>query len=147
MNLPMSNRKALLLSIRPQYAEKLFNGIKTVELRKTKPNIKEGDLIYIYVSSPTKALVGVCEVCTVVSAAPDKLWNDISDASGITREQFDDYFANTEVAFGIKIRGIRSFSKPIHLYSLRERWNNFYPPQIYRYLSSDDIGKFDLQLT
>lgn len=40
--------RAILISIRPQWVEKILNGEKTVEIRKTKPNIKLPCKVYIY---------------------------------------------------------------------------------------------------
>ena len=58
----------VLLSIKPKYADKIFNGTKTVELRRICPKVTEGDLILVYVSSPVKALVGEFEVKKIVEA-------------------------------------------------------------------------------
>jgi predicted transcriptional regulator len=47
----MSN--ILLLSIRPEYANKIFDRTKTVELRRVRPRLlNEGDRVVVYVSSP-----------------------------------------------------------------------------------------------
>lgn len=40
--------RAILISIRPQWVEKILNGEKTIEIRKTKPNIKLPCKVYIY---------------------------------------------------------------------------------------------------
>ena len=40
--------KAVLISIRPQWCEKIANGEKTVEVRKTRPNIATPFKCYIY---------------------------------------------------------------------------------------------------
>ncbi|KHD05821.1 hypothetical protein PN36_04880 [Candidatus Thiomargarita nelsonii] len=38
----------VLLSIRPKYAEKIFEHTKTVELRRVRPkHLKNGDLVFI----------------------------------------------------------------------------------------------------
>ena len=59
-------KNAVLMSIRPQYATKIFDGIKTVELRRVKPKfLAEGDLIFVYVSSPVKSLVGAFTVSSI----------------------------------------------------------------------------------
>ena len=40
--------KAVLISIRPQWCEKIASGEKTLEIRKTKPNLKTPFRCYIY---------------------------------------------------------------------------------------------------
>lgn len=46
--------RAILISIRPQWVEKILNGEKTIEIRKTKPNIKLPCKVYIYCTMPNK---------------------------------------------------------------------------------------------
>ena len=44
----MSERKAVLISIRPEWCEKIAAGMKTVELRKSKPKLDLPFKCYIY---------------------------------------------------------------------------------------------------
>src|SRR6185503_3263930 len=62
--------QALLISVRPRFAEMIFAGTKVVELRRLRPRIGTGDLVFVYVSSPVMALAGAFEVGEVVSGAP-----------------------------------------------------------------------------
>ena len=41
-------KKAIIISIRPEWVEKILNGEKTIELRKTLPNCKYPIDVYIY---------------------------------------------------------------------------------------------------
>lgn len=49
--------KAVLISIRPEWVEKIANEIKTVEVRKTKPNLKTPFKCYIYCTNTRPFLV------------------------------------------------------------------------------------------
>lgn len=40
--------KSVLLSIRPNWCEKIFNGEKTMEVRKTAPNLETPFTVYVY---------------------------------------------------------------------------------------------------
>lgn len=44
--------KAVMLSIRPQWCEKIANGEKTIEVRKTRPNLPTPFKAYIYCTLP-----------------------------------------------------------------------------------------------
>ena len=131
---------ALLLSLRPQHAEKVLAGSKTVELRRTRPRVRGGDSIYIYVSSPIKALVGICEVEKVIYGAPHEIWEQVQHDSGVTKEQFDQYYDGAANAYAISLKDFRSFPQPLELERLREGWSDFWPPQIYRYLTREEIN-------
>lgn len=40
--------KAVLMSIRPQWCEKIFNGSKSIEVRKSRPSIPTPFTVYVY---------------------------------------------------------------------------------------------------
>lgn len=48
---------AIVLAIKPEYAEKIFNGEKTVEFRRKLPN-EEIEVVYLYESSPVRKITG-----------------------------------------------------------------------------------------
>lgn len=126
---------SLLLSIRPKYAEQIFNGVKTVELRRIKPKLSCGDTVLVYVSSPTKALIGAFEVDRVIESSPQSLWNKVSDIAGVTEKEFTEYYDGTEKAYGIFIKKSWQLDTPLDLSNLKMKWKNFHPPQSYRYIS------------
>jgi predicted transcriptional regulator len=134
----MSDR-ALLLSIRPKFATKIFDGSKTVELRRVRPSISEGDLVLVYASSPTRALLGAFEVDRVLCSTPSKIWSEVEECAGITQAEFDDYYAGAKKAFGIFIKRIWLFDEPVKLPALRQKRAEFRPPQGYHYMSTTDV--------
>lgn len=40
--------KAILMNIKPEWCEKIFNGAKTIEVRKTAPKLKPPFKVYVY---------------------------------------------------------------------------------------------------
>ena len=46
--------KAIMISIQPQYVEKILNGEKTIEIRKTMPKCELPCKVYIYCTKPRK---------------------------------------------------------------------------------------------
>jgi len=132
---------ALLLSIRPKFASKIFDGTKTVELRRVRPRVTTGDLVLVYVSSPVKALLGAFEVARVVAAPPSQLWNNVESKAGVTREQFDDYYKGAKTGYGIFLKRKWAFDKPIKLENLRRWKSKFRPPQSYHYVAVEDIHR------
>ncbi|MHB8066399.1 MAG: ASCH domain-containing protein [Desulfobaccales bacterium] len=133
----MSN--ALFLSVRPKYAERIINGDKTVELRRMRPSISEGDRIVIYISSPTKEIRAISVVESISCDKPEKLWQKVKHRAGVTRHEYEDYFNGAKAGVAIYIREVRALSSPIALSSLRKIWPNFKPPQSYRYVSEEEV--------
>jgi len=134
---------ALLMSIRPQYAEKIFNGTKTVELRRVKPKfLKEGDLIFVYVSAPVKSLVGAFSVASLVQKDIFSLWDDVKDFAGISHEDYLAYFKGAQKGVAIFIKSIWLLPKPIHLSEMQREVDGFYPPQSFRYTTIHQVESF-----
>lgn len=133
---------ALFLSVRPKYAEKILQGMKTVELRRMRPSVSRGDLLLLYVSSPVKEVKGMSVITRVTSSRPDKLWKLIRHKASVTKDEFDGYFQGAEVAVAIHLSYVKRFALPIALPSLREFWPGFRPPQSYRYLTPKMVFEF-----
>lgn len=135
----------LLLSIRPEYANKIFEGKKNVELRRVRTRLDSGDLVIVYVSSPEKALVGSFEVERVITVENlpkelNNLWKQVKEKAGIKRQQFDRYYEGASVGVGIFLRNIKVFPQRLELESLRKQLPNIKPPQSYRYLTAIEVN-------
>ncbi len=130
----------LLMSIRPYYADKIFSGTKTVELRRIKPKLlTEGDLVFVYVSSPVKSLVGAFSVASVVKQALPSLWEIVKNHAGVSQEEFSDYYQGVQTGVAIFIQDIWLLSEPLHLTQIKKDFKDLYPPQSFRYTSIKHI--------
>ncbi len=126
----------ILMSIRPQYADKIFNRTKTVELRRIKPkSLQEDDLVLVYVSAPVKSLVGAFKVESVIEASIATLWKNVRDHAGVSKSEFSNYYEGSKTGVAIFIKDVKLLSKPIQLAELQKRAEGFYPPQSFRYTS------------
>ena len=130
------NSDAVLFSIRPKYAKKIFDGTKTIELRKVKPKrLMRGGLVLVYVSSPVKSLVGAFKVKKIEEYSPSEMWEKVRENAGISKSEFDEYYQNSTSGVAIYIDNVWTLSKPIELSALRNSMEGFYPPQSFRYTS------------
>jgi len=135
----MSN--ILLLSIRPEYANKIFDRTKTVELRRIRPRLlNEGDRVVVYVSSPQQAVVGSFKVDNIVEKPVTELWEEVEKLAGISHEDFYDYYYGVRLGVGIFLKDIHRFSQPVELHRLRNKLPNLKPPQSFRYLTVNQFN-------
>lgn len=124
---------ALLLSIKPRFADAIFAKAKGVELRRVRPRVSAGDLILVYVTSPRCALEGAFEVERVLEARPSALWQSVRRTAGITKTEFDDYYRGSKAAYGIVVRRVWKLA-PVSLAALRRA--RIRPPQSYHYIDA-----------
>ena len=47
-----------IISIHPDYADAIFAGKKTIELRRRIPEVPSGTRLWIYATRPTGAIIG-----------------------------------------------------------------------------------------
>jgi len=103
--------KAILISIKPQYVEKIINGTKKYEFRKTLPkNIC--DTMLIYCTSPIKKVVASAKIEEVLSDSLESLWKKTEKYSGINYERFIKYFNNTKIGYAYKLNSVQVFKTP-----------------------------------
>ena len=57
--------KAILMSIKPKWCEKIFSGEKTVEVRKSAPKLEPPFKVYVYETKTgfIEAVRGTCPIC------------------------------------------------------------------------------------
>jgi predicted transcriptional regulator len=134
--------KAVFISVKPEFVEKIFSGLKTIELRKSSPKISTGDLVIIYSTSPVMEIVGTCRVKEIISTTPLKLWNQYSDKMGIDKKRYLEYYEGKDVAIGIGLKDKRKFSTPVPLEKFRKKFENFHPPQTFRYIDQSFFEKY-----
>lgn len=132
------NGSALLLSIKPRYADAIFARSKRVELRRVKPRVGPGDLVLVYVTSPRCALEGAFEVERVMTEKPAVLWKHVAHNSGVTREEFDHYFEGRDAAYAIVVKKVWRHT-PVTLAKMRKA--RIRPPQSYHYLDAPTASR------
>ena len=138
-NLPFMNNNQIIpqrdvvLSIKPQYSEKIILGRKTVELRRRFPlNIPKGTMAYVYSTTPVRAIVGYAEIKGVLKKSVAQIWHDHSDTAFIKKEDFDAYFEGVEYGFVLCFENACALENVIKLDELREKYH-FQPPQSFLY--------------
>lgn len=138
--------KVLLISIRPRFAELILNGSKTVELRRIRPAVEEGDRVLLYASSPLRELIGSCTVAAVDVGHANDVWTSHGARTGISRAEFDSYYEGAQRSVAISLQDPRRVRRPRTLSELRERLPGFSPPQSFGYLTAEDIARLEIQL-
>lgn len=138
--------KAILMSIQPKWCEKIVNGEKTIEVRKTRPNLETPFKCYIYCTFPQKPVydiwinrgtenrflgngkvIGefVCdniEKFVVGSLACD----DVEKQACLSYKEICDYFYgenydNTvRIGYGWHISALKIYAKPKELFEFRK---------------------------
>lgn len=103
--------KSLLLSIKPEYVERILQGTKRFEYRKRLAQ-EPVDAIYIYSTTPVMKVVGMVKVLGHLEMSPSALWEKTKAQAGISRAKYREYFRNCKKAYAYQLGDVLIFDTP-----------------------------------
>lgn len=122
----------ILLSIKPEYVERIFNGSKKFEFRKHLPQEKV-DRIVVYSTDPVQRVVGEVEVLGTLTMKPSPLWDSTKTAAGISRAKYRLYFKGCSAAHAFLLGQTQIYDVPKTLKEMGIKS----APQSFVYLNTD----------
>jgi predicted transcriptional regulator len=120
----------VLLSIKPEFALKIFDGSKRYEYRRAIFKNQEVSRVIVYASDPIKQIIGEFEIEDILHEEPQSLWVKTKHHAGISEKRFFNYFINKSKGYAIKVKATRVYNDPLSLSSFMISS----PPQSYVYL-------------
>ena len=130
--------RPVLLSLKPYYADLVFQGLKMVEFRRRIASHIEGREAFIYVSRPIMALSGGFRIGKIWSGTPEEVWHMVAERTRVDKQDFDTYFEGQTITYALEIKEVWECPKPVSLGTLRGKFLNFVAPQSWRYVRSDE---------
>ena len=122
-------KKKIIISINPEHVENIINGTKKYEYR-TKAAKQDISSIIIYETVPVKKIVAEAEIIEVLELSPEYIWNKTKEFSRISKDFYDDYFKNRDVAYAYKLGKIKVYKEPKSLLDFGVK----YAPQSFVYV-------------
>ncbi|ECX8367725.1 ASCH domain-containing protein, partial [Salmonella enterica] len=108
----------VLLSIKPEFAEKILDGSKRFEFRKGIFKNRSINTVVIYATMPLGKVVGQFSIESILSDAPEDLWIKTQKYAGISKTFFDNYYSGRSTAYAIKVGDVERFETPLPLSAL-----------------------------
>ena len=104
----------VLLSIKPNLANDILEGTKKYEYRRRiwdcSNDVKK---VILYASDPIKMVIGEFEVKEVIKGHYSQVWRKTNQGSGMTIEDFLQYFEGQNRAYAIKVKKPKRYESPI----------------------------------
>ena len=131
--------KAVMLSIRPKWCEKIANGEKTIEVRKTRPKLKTPFRCYIYCTQSDDAnrlrgsqgkVIGefTCERIVPIEYDGGRLWCPtnaaFSPATCLSQAEIIAYIGDKGRCYGWHISNLKIYDTPRELSEFRRACPN-----------------------
>lgn len=124
----------ILMSIKPEYVDKIFSGSKKYEYRKRMCKEKI-DTIIVYSSSPIQKVVGELKIKQVLYDKKTIIWNKTNRYGGITKTKYDKYYENCDYAVAYEIEKAILYNKQKDL----KDFNVKMAPQSYVYITNKGV--------
>jgi predicted transcriptional regulator len=127
----------VIFSIKPEFADQILEGIKTVELRRRFTNVAPiGARAFIYSSRPVKAMVGYATISDVRRLHVSEIWKEYADKAGISHEAFNAYFRGVTHGYVIALCDPKRLQPVATINHLRDQFG-FRAPQSYRFAGAE----------
>ena len=124
----------ILMSIKPEYVDKIFSGSKKYEYRKRMCKEKI-DTIIVYSSSPIQKVVGELKIKQVLYDKKNVIWNKTNKYGGITKIKYDHYYENCGYVVAYEIEKAILYDKQKDLKDFNVRT----APQSYVYITNKGV--------
>lgn len=133
----------ILLSIKPEYAGRIYARQKRYEYRKALPKRLEilgENRILLYETAPVKLVTGWFRIASISSGTPKAIWDGTNEFAGISGYKYFLYYKDSQAAFAFKVdeENIHRFDTPIPIESLGLKR----PPQSYAYIPDEKLQPY-----
>lgn len=123
-------KKSVLMSIKPEFANKIFEGTKKYEFRKVIFKNRDINRIVVYASFPVMKVIGEFMIGEILEMEIDELWKSTAEHSGISKDFFKAYYHGKEKGYAIRVAKVIKYEEPLTL----EETFNVRPPQSFQYI-------------
>ncbi len=119
----------MLLSIKPEYVNKIITGKKKYEFRKF--HCRDGiDTIVIYATAPMKKVIGEVALLNIIEGDVEYVWHETRGFGGILKKDYKAYYKKREVAIAYHLGEVTLYNEPMGLKDL----GFDYVPQSFAYI-------------
>ncbi len=133
--------EAVLISIHPEYVEKILSGEKKLEFRR-RWACRPVETLYFYATAPVKRIVGFARVERVSSGTRTHLWRLSKEGrGGLSRRKLFAYLNGAQKGVAIEIGAVTPFYGGVE--PSLSLGCCFRPPQSFRYLTEKEVSRIN----
>lgn len=104
----------LLLSIKPEYAEQILEGLKLYEFRRVPVRRPVTNLI-LYATLPVGKVLGECRVDGILTDTVPELWRRTAPFAGLSEADYARYFRGARYAVALQVSHPVRYEEPMLL--------------------------------
>jgi adenylate kinase len=136
----MKPDNALLLSLHPRHAKKIFLGVKRLEFRRVWTSRPVSSIV-VYATVPIQGIVGIARIKKVHRGSPTALWQLAQSlGGGLSRRELYSYFQGKKTGFAVELESVTRCSVPL---DPKIFLKNFTPPQSFLHLDNRSLARIE----
>ena len=126
----------LIMSVRPEHAERILAGRKTVEIRRMFSTARVPATCVLYASSPVQEIVGQVDVVRATKLNPSDAWIRFGDRIQCSWNELAEYASGTDEVRALELANPVPYTNTVALSAIRS-WlaDPIRPPQSYTFIS------------
>jgi predicted transcriptional regulator len=122
----------LLMSFHEEFAEAILRKDKTVEVRRRPPRVLSGTTVWMYATSPCRAVIGWFEAGEAFPFSAARVPRQVRTDAHVTPAALRKYLRGASMGYGIPVVRCKRLRRPVHLPDGQRG------PMSYRYLTTGD---------
>lgn len=130
----------LVMSVHPEYAERILAGTKTVEIRRKFSTARVPATCVLYATSPIQKVVGQVDIVRATRLDPQQAWIRFGQRADCTQREMDTYASGTDQVCALELKNPVRFPNAIALSTIRTWINRAIKPPQSHSLISDGSG-------
>jgi predicted transcriptional regulator len=129
----------ILMSLRPEFAKRIINGSKRVEIRRKFAKKWIGYNVCLYSSRGASALVGEAKIEMIDHGSPEYIWERYNNDIGSTYDEFLQYVGSSKEIYAIVLTDVKPYKESVPISQLSHILSNeLTPPQSYYLLDNNE---------
>lgn len=129
--------KVILMSLKPDFAELMLSGRKTIEFRRRFSRRHVGASIVFYVSSPVCRFLFTARISQIEHRRKEDLWSEFGERGGVSKETFERYFGGTDNGYAIGVDHLATVPQTLDLREAQAVMPQWRPPQSFQTIRPD----------
>ncbi|MCH7850689.1 MAG: hypothetical protein IH845_03545 [Nanoarchaeota archaeon] len=131
-----------ILSINKNSANALYVGSKKHEFRKRFPKYVGEARIFLYETSPVKAITGAIICSPPIEGSIDSMCSLLGPNSFDTEKTLRKYFGDSPNGYALPVIHVERFKRSVSLDEIRSLLRKFTPPMSFLSLENEKYGDF-----
>lgn len=104
----------IVISIRPEYADKIKKKEKKIEIRRKFNKKWKGAYAMLYASGNHKQFFGEAKIYDVIEDSPDEIWRNYHSEIGVEKSDFDKYCIGTDKICALILSEVEIYKAAIY---------------------------------